>query len=167
MHFKPLKIFPLPNSIYIQSRRWLQQKMDFLPPSAFWPLKIKNFTSFILTFFTRNCKILNFGAVPGTLFIYFVIFLTIHTHYSSSGCSPAGYSFFLSWVTDSCIWANNFLPAGPRVGCRAGFEPRAAVQQPSTLTTKPCCTFTQNCKILMFYFIGIGQNVDISSSKRL
>jgi hypothetical protein len=85
--------------------------------------------------------------VPGTLFIYFLIFLTIHTHYSSSGCSPAGYSFFLSWVTDSCIWANNFLPAGPRVGCRAGFEPRAAVQQPSTLTTKPCCTLTQNCKM--------------------
>ena len=78
--------------------------------------------------------------MPGTLFIYFVIFLTIHIHYSSSGCSPAGYSFFLSWVSDSCIWANNFLPAGPRVGCRAGFEPGAAVQQPSTLTTKPCCT---------------------------
>ncbi len=72
--------------------------------------------------------------MPGTLFIYFVIFLTVHIHYSSSGCSPAGYSFFLSWVNDSCIWENNFLPAGPRVGCRAGFEPRAAVQQPSTLT---------------------------------
>jgi hypothetical protein len=78
--------------------------------------------------------------VPGTLFIYFVIFLTIHIHYSSSGCSPAGYSFFLSWVSYSCIWANNFLPAVPRVGCRAGFEPGAAVQQPSTLNTKPCCT---------------------------
>ncbi len=47
--------------------------------------------------------------MPGTLFIYFVIFLTIHIHYSSSGCSPAGYSFFLSWVSDSCIWANNNL----------------------------------------------------------
>jgi hypothetical protein len=27
--------------------------------------------------------------------------------------------------------------------------------------------FTQNCKILMFYFIGIGQNIDIYPSKRL
>ncbi len=26
---------------------------------------------------------------------------------------------------------------------------------------------TQNSKILMFYFLGIGQNVDIYSSKRL
>jgi hypothetical protein len=32
------------------------------------------------------------------------------------------YSFFLSGVSDSCIWANNFLPAGPRVG--AGRESR-------------------------------------------
>ncbi len=54
----------------------------------------------------------NIGAVPGTLFIYFVISVTIqYIHYSSSGCSPAGYSFFLSWVNDSCIWANSFLPA--------------------------------------------------------
>ncbi len=30
MHFKPLKIFQLPNSIYIHIRRWLQQKLDFL-----------------------------------------------------------------------------------------------------------------------------------------
>jgi hypothetical protein len=78
----------------------------------------------------------NIGAVPDTLFIYFVISLTIQNiHYSSSGCSPAGYSFFLSWVSDSCSWANNFLPAGPREGCRAGIEPGAAVQQPSALTT--------------------------------
>ena len=27
--------------------------------------------------------------------------------------------------------------------------------------------FTQNCMILMFYIIGIGQNVDIYPSKRL
>ncbi len=27
--------------------------------------------------------------------------------------------------------------------------------------------FTQNCKIVMFYIIGIGQNVDIFPSKRL
>ena len=34
--------------------------------------------------------------------IYFVIYLTIHT------------LFFLEMF--SCIWANNFLPAGPREG---------------------------------------------------
>ncbi len=27
--------------------------------------------------------------------------------------------------------------------------------------------FTQNCMILMFYILGIGQNVDIYPSKRL
>ncbi len=30
MHFKPLKIFQLPNSIYIHIRRWLQQKLDLV-----------------------------------------------------------------------------------------------------------------------------------------
>jgi hypothetical protein len=49
-----------------------------------------------------------------------------------------GYSFFLSWVRDSCIWSNNFLPAGLGEWCRAGIEPRAAVQQPSALTTAEC-----------------------------
>jgi hypothetical protein len=64
-------------------------------------------------------------------------------------------SFFLSWVSDSCIWANNFLPAGPRVGCRAGFEPGAAVQQPSTLTTKPCCTLRINYENIHSAFEGL------------
>ncbi len=29
-------------------------------PGAFWPLKIKIFTTFILYFFTQNCRILMF-----------------------------------------------------------------------------------------------------------
>jgi hypothetical protein len=56
-------------------------------------LSAKKF-SFVLI---RQGKV-NIGAVPGTLIICFVISLTIH---SSSGCSPAGYFFFLSWVSDS------------------------------------------------------------------
>ncbi len=63
------------------------------------------------------------GAVPGPLFIYFVNSLMIHSLFFLGMFSPARYSFFLSWVCNSCIWANNFLPAGPRVRCRAGFEP--------------------------------------------
>jgi hypothetical protein len=42
---------------------------------------------------------------------------------------------FSCWVNDSCIWANSFLPAGPRVGCQARLEPGAAVQQPCALIT--------------------------------
>jgi hypothetical protein len=98
---------------------------EFFPDSENWfhvfELKLKFFLNFGAVPGTHVFELklkffLNFGAVPGTLFIYFVIFLTIHVRYSSSGCSPAGYSFFLSWVNDPCIWANNFLPAGPRVG---------------------------------------------------
>jgi hypothetical protein len=69
---------------------------------------------------------LNIGALPGTLFIYFLMSLTIHTLFFLGMFSCWGCSFFLSWVSDSCIWANNFLPAGPREGCRAGIEPGAA-----------------------------------------
>jgi hypothetical protein len=43
----------------------------------------------------KQAKFLNIGAVPGTLFIYFVISLTIHTLFF------LGYSFLLSWVSDS------------------------------------------------------------------
>ncbi len=77
------------------------------------------------------------------LFCLFVIFLTLlYIHYSSSG-SPAGHSFFLSWVSDSYIWANNFLPAEPTEGCRAGIElGAAAVLQPSALTTQLRRTLT-------------------------
>ncbi len=32
MHFKPLNIFQLTNSIYIHITRWLQLKMDFVSP---------------------------------------------------------------------------------------------------------------------------------------
>jgi len=110
----------------------------------------------------KNFKNENFGAVHGTLFIYFVIFLTIHIHYSSSGCSPAGYSFFLSWVNDSCIWANSFLPAGSREGCRAGIEPGAAVKQPSTLTTKPCCTVSFSFSAEPYCFASI-QNTQLKN----
>ncbi len=60
MHFKPLKIFQLPNSIYIHIRRWLQQKLDFLLSECILPLKIKIFSTYILYFFTPNWKILMF-----------------------------------------------------------------------------------------------------------
>ncbi len=60
--------------------------------------------------------VLNIGAVPDTLFIYFVIYPTIHSLFFL-GMFSHGYSFFLCWVSgDSCIWANNILPAGPREG---------------------------------------------------
>ncbi len=52
------KIFQLPNSIYIHIRRWLQQKLDFCFLSAFWPLKIKILSIFILSLFTQKCKFL-------------------------------------------------------------------------------------------------------------
>ncbi len=42
MHFKPLKIFQLPNSIYINIRRWLQQKIGFFAFQVhFGPLKLR------------------------------------------------------------------------------------------------------------------------------
>ncbi len=65
---------------------------------------------------------LNIGAMPGTIFYLFCNFFYDTVH--SSGCSTGGYSFFLSWVSDSCIWANNFLPSGPREVCRAESNPR-------------------------------------------
>ena len=39
----------------IATKNWI-----FCIPSAFWPLKIKIFSTFILYFFTQNCMILIF-----------------------------------------------------------------------------------------------------------
>ncbi len=64
--------------------------------------------------------------MPSTLLIYFVISLTIHTLFFLGMFScwvRVPYSFFLSWVSDFCIWAKNILPPEPREGCRAGIEP--------------------------------------------
>ncbi len=80
---------------------------------------------------------LNIGAVPGILFIYFVISLTIHTLFFLGM-----FSCWVFFLTELGIWANNFLPARPRDGCREGIEPGPAVQQPSALITEPCCTLT-------------------------
>jgi hypothetical protein len=75
--------------------------------------------------------------MPGTL-IYFVIFLTIHIYTLFFLGMFSCWVFFLpELVSDSCIWANNFLPARPRVGCRAGFEPTI-------------CTSPKTCKISLF-----------------
>jgi hypothetical protein len=52
--------------------------------------------------------------------------------YSSSGwSSPAGYLPELG--INFSVWVNNSSGAGPRVCCRVGFEPGAAVQQTSAL----------------------------------
>jgi hypothetical protein len=65
------------------------------------------------------------------LFLFIFVLFLRYIHYASSG-----YSFFLSWVSDSCIWVNNFLPAVPREGIESG----AVVEQPNTITTWLRCT---------------------------
>ncbi len=80
-------------------------------------------------------------------FYLFVISLTIHTLFFLGMFSPAGYSFFLSWVSTVTPASGQiifFLPGrGWGVGCRAGFEP--------ALTTQPRCTL--HVKIYMFCHI--------------
>ncbi len=69
--------------------------------------------------------------------LFFVIFPTVP--YSSSddnlllGC-------LLSWLLNSCIWANYFILLGWGRWRRAGIEPGAAVQLPGALTTELCRT---------------------------
>ncbi len=72
--------------------------------------------------FSGNCgpqsQFTKFGAIPGTLFIYFVFFLHTLIQYSSSGwSSPAGYLPVLGinscvWVNNSSCWAEGGVPGG-------------------------------------------------------
>ncbi len=57
MHFKPLKIFPV---FIFTLEEDCNKNWIFCFPSDFWPLNIKIFLTFILYFFTQNCKIFIF-----------------------------------------------------------------------------------------------------------
>jgi hypothetical protein len=76
------------------------------------------------------------GCRAGTLFIYFVISLTTYFILPRDVLLLGILSSRAGYVTA----ANNFLPAGPRKGCRVGIEPGTAVQQPSALSNKLRCT---------------------------
>ena len=85
----------------------------------------------------------NFGALPGTLFIYFCNFLsTVLIQYSSLvmgwyACCCAGFSCCCAGKNLLRYFsAPGFSWAEPREGCRAGFKPGTAVHQPDALTPK-------------------------------
>ncbi len=59
MHFKPLAIFSFQTVFIFTLEDDCNQNWIFCFPSAFWPLKIKIFTTFILYFFTQKLKDLN------------------------------------------------------------------------------------------------------------
>jgi hypothetical protein len=88
-----------------------------------------------------NFFFIKFGAIPGTLFIYFCIFLTRHTLIQYS---------LPELGINSCVWVI-IHPAGPRAECRVGFEPGAAVQQPSALTTELRCTLTTELRCTLHW----------------
>jgi hypothetical protein len=85
----------------------------------------------------RIIKSLNvkFGAISGTLFIYFLYFPyeTYNTVFILGWTSPAGY---LPELGINPASGKIIHPAGPRVRCRTGIEPGTAVQQPSALTAE-------------------------------
>ena len=60
MHFKPLKFFSFQTVFIFTLEDDCNKNWIFCFPSAFWPFKIKIFSTIILSFFTQNCMILMF-----------------------------------------------------------------------------------------------------------
>ena len=87
-------------------------------------------------------RFLNFGALPGTLFIYFEIFMsTVLIQYSSlvagwHACCCAGISCCCTGKNlHRCFPAPELSWAEPWEGCRAGFEPGAAARSTVQIAT--------------------------------
>jgi hypothetical protein len=93
-------------------------------------------------------------------FLYLRYHIILYTKHKCTDVKMSPFLMIFNIVaSDSCIWANNFLPAGPREGCRVGIE-HGAAQRTNQLGRTLLIYAT--CKSNLFFIAKItGQTIII------